>query len=271
MAKRARYISWKANMNQLEGSLHSTKVKMNLQSCWSCCRLFDAWVALFTSTSRKPDTLTQFWERQRWWSWALWGSQRKCEWLQTEVSSRAGSSFESEADKCSTLLFVMRSRLRAQKAVEGNGNRYSVKSGWQAALMQLHWVSSLWREKRRRAIWKERRERFRNWRCATKWLNLLSPRSSAKFAFSINFPSVRTSFSQYADFKIFRGQWLGLTAPKLPWLKSRLWILNLNDFLLNRGLDKRTQFLRGPWVQFSGDSGWLESSRRWIGEWTPWR
>ena len=89
--------------------------------------------------------------------------------------------------------------------------------------------------------------------------------------FSINFPSVRTSFSQYADFKIFRGQWLGLTAPKLPWLKSRLWILNLNDFLLNRGLDKRTQFLRGPWVQFSGDSGWLESSRRWIGEWTPWR
>ena len=100
-----------------------------------------------------------------------------------------------------------------------------------------------------------------------------SPQSTlfGQICFSINFPSVWTSFSQYADFKIFRGQWLGLTAPKLPWLKSRLWILNLNDFLLNRGLDKRTQFLRGPWVQFSGDSGWLESSRRWIGEWTPWR
>ena len=35
-----------------------------------------------------------------------------------------------------------------------------------------------------------------------------SPQSTlfGQICFSINFPSVRTSFSQYADFKIFRGQ-----------------------------------------------------------------
>ena len=148
----------------------------------------------------------------------MWGSQRKCEWLQTEVSSRAGSSFESEADKCSTLLFVMRSRrLRAQKAVEGNGNRYSVKSRlWvasAAAQMQLHSApgptagfSSLWREAAESDLEREAGEISELEMCHQM---TQSPQSTLFgqicFEFFNQFSS-RTSFSQYADFKIFRGQ-----------------------------------------------------------------